>query len=36
MFHTDSEKFSHALSALNVLLADRCALSLALPLRIGP
>ena len=35
VFHTDSEKFSHALSVLNVLLADRCALSLALPLRIG-
>ena len=35
MFHTDSEKFSHALSVLNVLLADRCALSLALPLHIG-
>ena len=35
MFHTDSEKFSHASSALNVLLADRCALSLALPLHIG-
>ena len=35
VFHTDSEKFSHALSVLNVLLADRCALSLALPLHIG-
>ena len=35
MFHTDSEKFSHALSVLNVSLADRCALSLALPLHIG-
>ena len=30
-----SEKFSHALSVLNVLLADRCALSLALPLHTG-
>ncbi|CAB4785023.1 unannotated protein [freshwater metagenome] len=29
MFHTDSEKFSHVLCVLNVLLADRCALSLA-------
>ena len=24
MFHTDSEKFSHALSVLNVLLTDWC------------
>jgi len=35
VFHTDSRKFSHALSVPNVSLADRCALSLALPLHIG-
>jgi len=35
VFHTDSEKFSHALSVLNVLLADWCARSPALPRQSG-
>ena len=35
MLHTDSENFSHALSAFNVLLTDWYAVALALPLHSG-